>query len=61
MGVDKTGGNDSAVGIDLAVPSANVTTDVDDGLAIDGNIAGGCRGSGAVNDLTVANDEIVHG
>ena len=58
--VDEPGGDEAAVGVDLASPGADIGADLRDRLAVDGDVGGPGRSAGTVDDLTVADDEIVH-
>ena len=61
MEIEEAGGDDRAVGVDLpAAPSVD-RTDLDDGVAVDGDVAGERRGSGAVDDGAASNDDVEHG
>jgi hypothetical protein len=56
MGIDETGGDHPAAGIDLLGARAEVLADGGDALALDGDIPFACRASAPVDYQTVPND-----
>ena len=59
--IDPAGGNDLAIRIDFARGIAAHGADGGDQPVLDGNVAGKARGTGAVNDRAIADDQVISG
>ena len=60
MDVDKAGGDEEAVGVELLASLGNVGADLGDCLVVDGDVSGESWLAGAVDDCAGADDEVVH-
>ena len=60
MDVDPAGGDQLAIGVDLAFAGAGFATDLRDAIAIDGNVAGEAFRARAVDDRAAPDDDIMH-
>jgi hypothetical protein len=58
--VHEAGGDQQTLGVDLAAPAADVGVHRSDLVCVDRDISDAARRSGAVDNCTSANDEIVH-
>ena len=58
--IDPAGGDEEAVGVDLAPARPGLAADLRQAVAIDRHIAGDRVGASAVEDGAAANDDIVH-
>ena len=58
--IDPAGGDEKAVGVDLALTWPGLAADLGQAIAIDRNVAGDGFGAGAVQNGAAANDDVVH-
>jgi hypothetical protein len=58
--IDPSGRDEETCRIDLAPPLAHVAGDGDDAIAVDRDIGSALLGSGAIDDGSTANYEVVH-
>ncbi len=58
--VDETGAHDEPVRVDRPAPAVGHGADRDDASTVDRDVGSLARGTGAVDDLTPADDDVVH-